>query len=106
MPAGLDGFLHFTSSTTSGSACLMSARMRASVLARQSLAAGLAFFAAGFFAGWGLCLTLITSSATGYGARVHPERIHLTIVGRRRTRRRNGAAHGWKHAQKRDQGPH
>src|SRR5437773_7217789 len=32
-----DGFLHFTSSTTSGSACLMSVRIRASVSARQSL---------------------------------------------------------------------
>src|SRR5579872_1191809 len=31
-----DGFLHFTSSTTSGSACLMRARTRASVSPRQS----------------------------------------------------------------------
>src|SRR5690242_10482630 len=33
-----DGFLHFTSSTASGSACLMIIRTRASVSARQSLA--------------------------------------------------------------------
>src|SRR5258706_6761190 len=32
-----DGFLHFNSSTTSGSACLMSIRIRASVLPRQSV---------------------------------------------------------------------
>src|SRR5207248_7975118 len=32
-----DGFLHFNSSTTSGSACLMSIRIRASVSPRQSL---------------------------------------------------------------------
>src|SRR5437899_12010744 len=32
-----DGFLHFTSSTTSGSACFMSIRTRASVSPRQSL---------------------------------------------------------------------
>src|SRR6266550_4004337 len=32
-----DGFFHFTSSTTSGSACLMRARTRASVSPRQSL---------------------------------------------------------------------
>src|SRR5882724_9256452 len=32
-----DGFLHFTSSTTSGSACWMSIRIRASVSPRQSL---------------------------------------------------------------------
>src|SRR5438552_10086853 len=32
-----DGFLHFTSSTTSGSACLMRIRIRASVSPRQSL---------------------------------------------------------------------
>src|SRR5438093_9503430 len=32
-----DGFLHFTSSTTSGSACLMRVRIRASVSPRQSL---------------------------------------------------------------------
>src|SRR4249920_2266174 len=31
-----DGFRHFTSSTTSGSACLMSVRTRASVSPRQS----------------------------------------------------------------------
>src|SRR6185312_11717676 len=31
-----DGFRHFTSSTTSGSACLMSVRIRASVSPRQS----------------------------------------------------------------------
>src|SRR5512145_1457090 len=31
-----DGFLHFTSSTTSGSACLMIARTRASASPRQS----------------------------------------------------------------------
>src|SRR5437667_5322311 len=31
-----DGFLHFTSSTTSGSACLMRIRIRASVSPRQS----------------------------------------------------------------------
>src|SRR5438874_3758610 len=36
-PPGFDGFLHFTSSTTSGSACLMSARTRSSVSLRQSL---------------------------------------------------------------------
>ena len=36
-PAGLEGFLHFTSSTTSGSAFLISFRIRASVSARQSL---------------------------------------------------------------------
>ncbi len=32
-----DGFLHFTSSTTSGSACLMRIRIRASVSPCQSL---------------------------------------------------------------------
>src|SRR5262245_8218407 len=32
-----DGFLHFTSSTTSGSACLMRLRIRASISPRQSL---------------------------------------------------------------------
>src|SRR5205807_7119674 len=32
-----DGFLHFTSSTTSASACLMRLRIRASVSLRQSL---------------------------------------------------------------------
>src|SRR5207247_856424 len=32
-----DGFFHFTSSTTSGSACLMSIRIRASISPRQSL---------------------------------------------------------------------
>src|SRR5580765_2483027 len=32
-----DGFLHFTSSTTSGSACWMRIRIRASVWPRQSL---------------------------------------------------------------------
>src|SRR3954452_3020391 len=32
-----DGFRHFTSSTTSGSACLMSFRTRASIWLRQSL---------------------------------------------------------------------
>src|SRR4051794_23912992 len=32
-----EGFLHFNSSTTSGSACLMSIRIRASLSARQSL---------------------------------------------------------------------
>src|SRR5258706_15966445 len=32
-----DGFLHFTSSTTSESACLMSIRIRASISSRQSL---------------------------------------------------------------------
>src|SRR6266508_4399722 len=32
-----DGFLHFTSSTTPGSACLMRLRTRASVSPRQSL---------------------------------------------------------------------
>src|SRR5206468_2936588 len=32
-----DGFFHFNSSTTSGSACLMSIRIRASVSLRQSL---------------------------------------------------------------------
>ena len=35
-PAGFDGFLHFTSSTTSGSASWMSFRTRASVSPRQS----------------------------------------------------------------------
>src|SRR5690242_10041878 len=35
-PAGFDGFLHFTSSTTSGSASLMSLRTRASIAPRQS----------------------------------------------------------------------
>src|SRR5213080_1236246 len=38
-----DGFLHFTSSTTSGSACLMSIRIRASVSPRQSLSSLPAF---------------------------------------------------------------
>src|SRR4030095_13076858 len=32
-----DGFLHFTSSTTSGSACLLRIRIRTSVSPRQSL---------------------------------------------------------------------
>src|SRR6185436_10945822 len=36
-----DGFLHFTSSTTSGSACLMSIRIRASVSPRQSLSSSI-----------------------------------------------------------------
>src|SRR3954452_14302611 len=36
-----DGFLHFTSSTTSGSACLMRLRTRASVSPRQSLSAAI-----------------------------------------------------------------
>src|SRR5688572_10826803 len=36
-PPGFEGFRHFTSSTTSGSACLMSVRIRASVSPRQSL---------------------------------------------------------------------
>src|SRR5688572_15580208 len=35
-PPRFDGFLHFTSSTTSGSACLISIRIRASVRPRQS----------------------------------------------------------------------
>src|SRR6476620_4896868 len=35
-----DGFRHFTSSTTSGSACRMSRRTRASVSPRQSLRSG------------------------------------------------------------------
>src|SRR5205823_9452719 len=35
-PPGLEGFLHFTSSTTSGSASLMRARSRESVSPRQS----------------------------------------------------------------------
>src|SRR5262245_33001910 len=35
-PSGFDGFRHFTSSTTSGSACLMSVRRRASMSPRQS----------------------------------------------------------------------
>src|SRR5262245_8272277 len=35
-PIGFDGFLHFTSSTTSGSACLMRARTRKRVLLLQS----------------------------------------------------------------------
>src|SRR5437899_7868020 len=36
-----DGFLHFTSSTTSGSACLMRIRIRASVSPRQSLSSSI-----------------------------------------------------------------
>src|SRR5688572_12050029 len=43
-PAGLEGFLHFTSSIASGSACLMSARTRASVSLRQSFAPLFVFF--------------------------------------------------------------
>jgi hypothetical protein len=35
-PSGLDGFLHFTSSTTVGSACLMRARNCDKVVPRQS----------------------------------------------------------------------
>src|SRR5947208_17063615 len=35
-PAGFEGFLHFTSSTTSGSACLMRVRTRESASPRQS----------------------------------------------------------------------
>src|SRR6266511_3955581 len=35
-PAGFDGFLHFTSSTTAGSACLMRVRSQESVSPRQS----------------------------------------------------------------------
>src|SRR5690349_16491464 len=35
-PAGLDGFLHFASSTTSGSAWRISARIRSSTSLRQS----------------------------------------------------------------------
>src|SRR5213593_4865013 len=39
-----EGFAHFLSSTTSGSACLMSVRTRASVWPRQSLFEPLSFF--------------------------------------------------------------
>src|SRR5262245_51222441 len=39
-PAGLEGFLHFTSSTASGSASRMSIRIRPSISPRQSLCDG------------------------------------------------------------------
>src|SRR5688572_1243927 len=69
-----DGFLHFTSSTTSGSACRISARIRASVSPRQSLSclirasinregasAALAWFAPLFFMGFVAFVMLIRS---------------------------------------------
>ncbi len=40
-PSGFDGLRHFTSSTTSGSACLMSLRTRASISPRQSPSAAI-----------------------------------------------------------------
>src|SRR5688572_24460781 len=89
-PSGFDGFLHFDSSTTSGTACWMRKRIRASILPCQSGPAsvrpepgrgfaaffGLAFRVAGFFV-----LFFAAIAPPTPGRRLKPARgvIHLCV---------------------------